>query len=123
MDLNNITTLDLITLIREKKVSCVEVTKHYLDNIEKYKEKNAVLEVFDDVLARAEELDNKIANGENIPNLCGVPILIKDNILYQGKICSNASKFMENYVASYNATVIKKLLDEGVIILGRTNMD
>ena len=123
MNLNYRTTLELVKLIKEKKVSCVEITKHYLDNIEKFKDKNAVLEVFDDCLQRAEELDKKFENGEQLPQLFGVPILIKDNILYKGKVCSNASKLMEDYIAQYNSTVVDKLLDAGVIILGRTNMD
>jgi len=123
MDLNYLTTIELVELLRDKKITCVELTRHYLDNIEKYKDKNAVLEVFDDAISRAEELDKKAANGEQLPHLFGIPILIKDNILYKGKICSNASKLMENYIAQYNSTVITKLLDAGVIILGRTNMD
>ena len=123
MDLKNLSVIQLVELIKSRKISCVEITQYYLENIQKYKDKNAVLEVFDDALIRAEYLDKFIDSGEELPRLFGVPILIKDNILYKGKICSNASKFMENYVAQYNATVIEKLLEQGVIILGRTNMD
>lgn len=123
MDLNNLSVMNIVELIKSGKISCVELTQHYINNIEKFKDKNAVLEVFDDCLDRAQELDKRVASGEDLPALIGVPILIKDNIMYKGKICSSASKILENYVAEYNATVIDRLLDAGVVILGRTNMD
>ena len=123
MDLSNLSVREIVNLIATRKISCSEITKFYLDNIEKYKDKNAVLEVFDDALSRAEYLDAVIDKYDTLPKLFGVPILIKDNILYKGKICSNGSLIMQDYVAQYNATVIKKLLEEGVVILGRTNMD
>ena len=123
MDLSNKTVLEIVELITSRKITCLQLTQYYLNNIEKYKDKNAVLEVFSDALDRACEIDKLIENGGELPPLIGVPILIKDNIMYEGKICSNASKMMENYVAQYNATVIDKLLNAGVVILGRTNMD
>ena len=123
MDMQNLSVLQIVDAIKSGRISCVELTKYYLAQIEKYKNKNAVLEVFDDAIKRAEEVDKRVESGENLPALIGVPILIKDNIMYKGKICSSASKMMENYVAQYNSTVIDKLLDAGVVILGRTNMD
>ncbi len=83
---------------------------------------NAFLEVFEaDALARAKEID-ALPQGKK-GRLAGVPIAIKDNILYEGHIASCASKMLENYKAPYTATVVKKLLKEGAIIVGRTNMD
>ncbi|KND50370.1 MAG: aspartyl/glutamyl-tRNA(Asn/Gln) amidotransferase, A subunit [Parcubacteria bacterium C7867-007] len=63
------------------------------------------------------------AEGENAPLLCGIPLAIKDNILIKGKIASAASKMLENYEATYDATAIKKLRDAGALFVGRTNMD
>ena len=123
MNLNKLSVIQIVELIKTRKITCEELTEYYLDNINKYSDKNAVLEVFQDCRDRAKKLDRIAASGEELPELFGVPILIKDNILYKGKICSNASKIMEDYVAQYNATVIEKLLNAGVIILGRTNMD
>lgn len=123
MKLDNLSIKEIVQLISSREVSCVELTKHYLKNIDKYKDKNAVLEVFDDCLVKANEIDKLVALGGELPPLVGVPILIKDNIMYHGKICSSASKILENYKAEYNATVINKLLDAGVVIMGRTNMD
>lgn len=123
MECANKTVLQIVELIANKKISCLELTKYYLSQIDKFKDKNAVLEVFDDALDRARALDEYIATNQDLPPLMGVPILIKDNIMYKGKICSNGSRMMEGYVAQYNATVIDRLLDAGVVILGRTNMD
>ena len=123
MEYKNLSVLKIIDLIKSKQITCKEITQYYLDNINKYKDKNAVLEVFDDAIKRAEHLDRVIDSLEDLPRLFGVPVLIKDNIMYKGKICSNGSKLLEEYIAQYDATVIRKLLDEGAIILGRTNMD
>lgn len=119
----NLSVLDVISLLKEKKITCRELTEYYLNQIEKYKDKNAVLEVFYDCLDRADVCDSIIDQGGELPPLIGVPILIKDNIMYKGKISSNGSKMLEHFVSPYNATIIEKLLDAGVVILGRTNMD
>jgi len=83
---------------------------------------NAYLEVFDDAEAQAKEADARRAQGENHP-LLGIPLAIKDNILIEGRHASAASKILENYVATYDATAIQKLKKAGVVFMGRTNMD
>ena len=124
MDLKNKSVLELKELIATKQISVTELVTYYLGQIERYKDKNAVLEVFDDAITEAKKWDEIIASGKTeLPKLAGIPIIIKDNILYKGKKCTCASLFMKDYVAQYDATVIKKLLAEGVIILGRANMD
>ena len=122
MNMQNLTTLQIVDGIKSRAFTCEEITRYYLDQIEKYKDKNAVLEVFDDAIDNARKIDMRVSSGEELP-LMGVPILIKDNIMYKGKICSSASKILEHSKAKYNATVIDKLLDAGCVILGRTNMD
>lgn len=121
----NMSVIDIVKGIREKLFSCQDLTLYYINNIKKYKDKNAVLEVFDDALERAKSIDDYLSQNTEgeLPPLLGVPILIKDNIMYKGHICSSASKMLENYRAQYNADVITKLLNAGVVILGRTNMD
>ncbi|MEK7135497.1 MAG: Asp-tRNA(Asn)/Glu-tRNA(Gln) amidotransferase subunit GatA [Patescibacteria group bacterium] len=79
-------------------------------------ELNAFLEVFDDVLEQFEVAKDKAP-------LFGMPIAIKDNILFDGHKASAGSKILENYTATYDATVIKKLKDAGAVIIGRTNCD
>ena len=123
MDLTKSTVQDLQVALSKKEVSSVDVARAYLKNIEKKNpDINAYLEVFDDVESQAKEADKRIASGDVAP-LTGIPIAVKDNILIEGRIASAASKMLENYVASYDATVISKLKSQGVVFLGRTNMD
>jgi aspartyl-tRNA(Asn)/glutamyl-tRNA(Gln) amidotransferase subunit A len=71
----------------------------------------------------AEQIDKKIQNGEHIELLAGIPIGIKDNIMIQNEPMTSASKYLLNYIAPYNATVINKLKKINIICIGRTNMD
>ncbi|MBE5738917.1 MAG: Asp-tRNA(Asn)/Glu-tRNA(Gln) amidotransferase subunit GatA [Clostridiales bacterium] len=126
MDRKEMTSLgiiDTLDALKSKKFTCVELVEAYLENIKQFWDKNAVLEVFDDVLDHAREVDEKIAQGKLDGKLLGVPFIIKDNILYKGKRATCASKFLEKFVSPYNATVVEKLLNEGAVILGRANMD
>lgn len=87
-------------------------------------ELNAYLEIFDADDAAIEAAQKRIdIEGENAPLLCGIPLAIKDNILIEGKTASAASKMLENYTATYDATVIAKLKAAGALFIGRTNMD
>ncbi len=104
-----ITSVDLIRACREAIVAR-DASIH------------AYLEVFADAEEQAKAADEKRKNGESHP-LLGIPLAIKDNILIEGRTASAASKILENYVASYDATVIKKLKEAGAVFIGRTNMD
>ena len=83
---------------------------------------NVYLEVFKDVIEQAERADKKFADG-SATLMTGIPVAIKDNILFKGHKVSAGSKILENYTATYDSTVVKKLKDVGAIIIGRTNMD
>ncbi len=89
---------------------------------------DGVIHAYLDVYADAEEAAEKATacykeKGENAPVLCGVPLAIKNNILIEGKKTTAGSKILDNYVASYDATVIKRLRDAGAIFVGGTNLD
>lgn len=85
---------------------------------------NAFVEVFEaDALAQAQAVDAKKARGEKLGPLAGVPVAIKDNILYTGHKATCCSKMLENYVAPYNAAVVDRLIAADAVIIGRTNMD
>jgi len=87
-------------------------------------ELNAYLEIFDIDERAVEAAQVRIdTEKESAPLLCGIPLALKDNILLEGKVASAASKMLENYRATYDATVIKKLKDAGALFIGRTNMD
>lgn len=123
IDLKSLTIKSANEDIKGGKYSAVDLAKAYLEEInKKNKEINAYLEVFSDVIEQAKQADERFKNG-TATLLTGIPFAIKDNILIKGRIASSASKILENYHASYDATVIDKLKKEGVVFLGRTNMD
>jgi len=108
-----------------KNFSAQEITNGYLQKIEAdnsrifaYLTTTAEL-----ALLQAKNVDQQIARGEAIAPLAGVPLAIKDNIMVKDALCTAASKMLENYIAPYDAFVIKKLKQQGAIILGKTNMD
>lgn len=102
-----------------------EKVKKYLEKIkEKDGEIGAFIEVYEEeALEKAELLDKKVLNGEKLGKLAGKIVSIKNNIAYKGKKLTCASKFLENYIAPYNSTVVEKLNSEDAIIIGSTNMD
>ncbi len=107
------------------EITAVDLARACLANVEaKNKELNVYLEVFDDVIAQAEKADAlRQAQGKSAHTLLGIPLAIKDNILIEGRVASAASKMLEHYVATYDATVIKKLKAAGAVFVGRANMD
>jgi len=124
MDLTKLTIAQARKDLDANKYSALYLTNAYLAAIEeKDPEIHAYLEVWaDSAREEAERADEMIANGKAKP-LTGIPIAVKDNILIKGRIASGASKILEKYCASYDATVIEKLKAEGAVFLGRTNMD
>jgi aspartyl-tRNA(Asn)/glutamyl-tRNA(Gln) amidotransferase subunit A len=106
------------------KYTAVDLATAYLENIKNYDpDIHAYLEVFSDVLEQAKEADKRLTENKEVTLLTGIPFSIKDNILIKGRIASSASKMLEHYKATYDATVISKLKAAGAIFLGRTNMD
>src|SRR3990167_8585556 len=122
-DLNKLSITEASKKLAAGEITAVDLLRACLEEIKKRNmDLNAYLEVFEDVEKQAEAADVRRAAGESHP-LLGIPLAIKDNILIEGRKVSAASKILENYVASYDATVIKKLKDAGAVFLGRTNMD
>ncbi len=123
IDLKNLTIEKAHQSLKAGEYTCVELAQAYLNAIkEKNSGLNAYLEVFNDVLKQAEEAQKKFTDG-SATEMTGIPIAIKDNILCQGRIASAGSKILENYKATYDATVITELKKAGAVFLGRTNMD
>jgi len=126
--LNQLSITEATKQLRAGEITAVDLAKACLAEIAKDKPAgkcdrlNAYLEVFDDVIAQAEAADARRKAGEDHP-LLGIPLAIKDNILIEGRKVSAASKMLEKYVATYDATVIKKLKEAGAVFVGRTNMD
>lgn len=122
MDLTTLTIKQAHEGLKKGDFTSVDLTKAYLTKIKK-SDLNSFLSITEDLaLAQAKEADKKIASG-NFGVLTGIPCAIKDAILVKGEKCTSASKILENYVAPYDATVIKKLKEQGAVILGKTNLD
>ncbi len=122
-DLSTLSITEAAKKLRSKEISAVDLARACIAQIEKKdKSLNAYLEVFDDIEAQARAADERRAKGES-NLLLGIPLALKDNILIKGRRASAASKILEGYIATYDATVTKKLKDAGAVFLGRTNMD
>lgn len=125
MNLYEKTVHELQDMLKAKEVSSVEITKAYLDRIDKVDPKvNAYITVNgEEALKKAEKVDNKRAAGEALAELAGIPIGIKDNICTDGLLTTCASKMLGNFIPPYDATVVKKIKENDLIILGKLNMD
>lgn len=123
MEFEKFSVKELAQGIKQQKFTSESVVKYFIDRCEKHKDLNAIIEVYDDVISKAQAVDQKIARGEKVGALAGVPVAMKDNISYKGKKMSCASKFMKDYVCPYSATIVEKLEKEDAIIFARTNMD
>ena len=105
MSLNNLTIKKAQKLLADKEISAKELVSHYLKNIEeKTKISMPIWKCLMTLLKEAEKLDQEGIVGRP---LFGLPLAVKDNILIKGKVCSAGSKMLQNYKASYDATVIK----------------
>ena len=122
-DLARLSITEASQKLAAKEISAVELARACIANIEK-KDKllHAYLEVFADIEEQAVVADERRAVGEKHP-LLGIPLCLKDNILIEGRRAGAASKILEGYIATYDATIIKKLKEAGVVFMGRTNMD
>jgi len=109
----------------DKDISAVELANEYLENLKNSENKlGTYLTITEDkAIEVASLIDKKIANGEDIELLAGIPMGIKDNISTLGITTTCGSKILENYKPVYDATVVRKLYTSGGIILGKCNMD
>jgi aspartyl-tRNA(Asn)/glutamyl-tRNA(Gln) amidotransferase subunit A len=125
MEFNKLGIVQLNKGLESKEFSALELCKEYLKGIDKRDgDISAFLQVTEDsAIAAAQNVDKKIAKGEKLPLLAGIPCAIKDNILVEGIRCTAGSKILENYIAPYDATVVKKLKEQDAVIIGKTNMD
>ena len=125
MDFLDLTIKEANAGLHSKKFSAQELLKTYLNKISsKDKDIFAFLTITEKLaVSQAKEVDNLIKEGKEISPLAGIPYAIKDNIMVQGERCSAGSKILENYTASYDATVVRRLKSKGAVIIGKTNMD
>jgi aspartyl-tRNA(Asn)/glutamyl-tRNA(Gln) amidotransferase subunit A len=116
---------DIALKLKEGVTTSTEVCSSFLDKID---EMEGTIHAFlavdrEAIMKQAAESDARRNNGDPKSPLDGVPVAVKDNIMVKDQICSCASKILSNVVSPYDATVISKMRDAGVISFGRTNMD
>src|SRR3989338_922766 len=123
IDLKNLTIEKAHKSLKNGDFTAVELVEAYLEVIKtNNKNLNIFLEVFADAIEQARVADEEFKSGT--PHLMtGIPIATKDNILFKGHRVSAGSKILENYTATYDSTVVKKLKGVNAVIIGRTNMD
>ncbi len=115
----------LSEMLASKQISCAELTQSYLNAVEGENGRlNAYVKTTADIaLKTAKQVDKKIASGETLLPLEGIPMTLKDNISTKGIETSCCSKILEGYVPIYNATVWELLQKQNAVLLGKTNMD
>lgn len=124
LKMNNLTIAQARKKLDSKEISSVELTKSYLETIQKHNEKlNAFITITEkEALIQAQDADKRISKGESTP-LLGIPLALKDLYMTKGIKTTAGSKVLENYIGQYDCTAVMLLKDAGAVILGKTNLD
>lgn len=125
MELCDQSASELAEMLRKREVSSREITESVLKRID---EKEGSLNAFitttrATALRQADQADKRLKKGENISPLTGIPIAVKDNLCTQGIKTTCGSNILNNYVPTYNATAVEKILESGCTLVGKTNLD
>ena len=125
MKLHEMSARELASALTAGEVSAVEVTQAFFDRIDAVDDQvGAYLTLMrETALQQAEEADARRKRDDDVPPLLGVPIALKDNLCTNGVRTTCASKMLEQFVPPYDATVVTRLKEAGMPILGKTNMD
>ena len=125
MSILELTAVELGKKIKDKEITVVEATKAALEQIKEVEGDVHGYVSYDEesALKRAEEVQKGIDDGTYTGPLAGVPMAIKDNICTKGYTTTCSSKILENFVPTYSAQAVENLIKEGVVFLGKTNMD
>ncbi len=124
-NLEKLKALEIGKLIKNQKISSTKTTIYFLSRIKKINpDVNAIIHIDEEkAITDAELIDKKITNGEKLSPLAGLPVIVKDNINVLDMPTTCGSKMLANHVSIYDATVIEKLKQAGLIIIGKANMD
>lgn len=123
--LNELSLAEASELLEKRKISSLDLVKDVLEKIDN-DEKNIKAYLFvnkEGALRAAEQADRRAEKGERLSKIDGVPISVKDLLCTKGMRTTAASNILKEFIPSYNATVVQKLLNAGAIIIGKTNLD
>lgn len=124
MSLSTKSAAELSSMLQNKECSAEEITSEVLKNAKDTEEIGAYITLNEeDALKSAKAVDEKLANGEKLSALAGIPVALKDNIITKGILTTAGSKMLSNFVAPYDATVTEKLRANNMVITGKLNMD
>lgn len=120
----DLTIKEALQKLKSREISATELTRAYLDRIEKFgKDLNCYITTTPErALADASKSDERYANGSALP-LDGMPIAMKDLFATRGIRTTAASRMLENFVPEYESTVSQKFIDAGTVLLGKANLD
>ncbi|MBZ4682637.1 MAG: aspartyl-tRNA(Asn)/glutamyl-tRNA(Gln) amidotransferase subunit [Fusobacteriaceae bacterium] len=123
--LYSLTAKELSKLLREKKIKAVDIVNSIFERIDEVEEKVGSFVYLDKekALEQAKKVDEKIEKGIELKPLEGIPVAIKDNMVSDEEPTTASSKILSNYKGIYDATVVKLIKEEGMILIGKTNMD
>ncbi len=125
MELLKKTAVQMREALLKKEVSAVELVEESYKRVDNVEDKigayNSLTKEY--ALETAKKVDEKIAKGENLPKMAGIPLALKDNINLKGFKTTASSKILENFVSPYDATVSKKLRENLVPVIGKANLD
>ncbi|MBU4210565.1 Asp-tRNA(Asn)/Glu-tRNA(Gln) amidotransferase subunit GatA [Patescibacteria group bacterium] len=125
MDITKLTITKIQKLLKQKKISALDVTKAYLARTKKLDpEIKAFITITDELaLKQAKKIDDKIQKDQKIGKLAGIPMSIKDIYLTKGIQTTAGSKVLKGYIPQYSSTVYQKLINQDAILIGKTNTD
>ena len=125
MELCDLSASDLAGMLRKREISSREITESVFKRIDEKEEAiNAYITTTrQTALEQAEQADKRFGNGKKTPLLNGIPIAIKDILCTQGIRTTCGSNILSNFIPTYSATAVRKVLEAGAVLIGKTNMD
>jgi len=125
MQLYELTAHELLKKMKEREISSEEIVRSIYDRISRVEDKlhSFVTLTEEEALLQARNIDEKVGKGEFRGLLAGIPVAVKDNICIRNVKATCASRILENFISPYEATVVGRLKEEGLVFIGKTNMD
>ncbi len=115
---------ELSQQLAQGTLSSEEITREFLQRIEQYNDSlGAFIHVNPQALEQARQVDQRRRRGEELPPWAGVPIALKDNLCTSDQPTTCASRMLQDYISPFDATVVKRLRSQGLVVLGKTNLD